>query len=568
MSLFAGFAPISDPEIVLVVSVNDPKSVDYYGGLVAAPIFSEVMAGALRLRGVAPDAMTAPEKKPDLKLMIARPVANRDVPKSAGGNPVMLLADLLATLNIETDRQDEIGEIVIDSRKVVSGSLFCAYKGVVADGRDYLLDAQLSGAVAALYDPVDFELPSGVNIPTFAVPHLQFRVGELAHEFFGRACDEMQVFGVTGTNGKTTCCYLLTQALTKLGMQAAMIGTIGIGKLDCLQSADHTTPDPIALHKTLAEFKAAGITQVCMEVSSHALDQGRVRGVGFFCTLFTNLSHDHLDYHGDMASYRAAKQRLFTEYSSELVVTNASDKLGASLIDVANAEFIVSYGRGGDVYADEAELSDDGISFEFEGNGIDFSAHTPLIGAINIPNIEMVVATLLALSTPVEEIQGILASLAPAPGRMELYRGVGSASVVVDYAHTPDALEKALLSVREHCHGQLWCVFGCGGDRDQSKRSVMGAVADKVADRLLVTNDNPRTEDPQSIAEHIVAGISGEHQVVLDRAQAIAESIKQAASHDWVLIAGKGHEMTQQIGEEYFEFSDRAQVQAVLGVAL
>lgn len=480
---------------------------------------------------------------------------------------MMRLADLLATLNIATDNEVGVQEIVIDSRKVSNGSLFCAYKGSLADGRDYLLDAQLAGAVAVLYDPLDFELPIDIKVPAFAVPQLQLQVGNLAHEFFGRACDEMQVFGVTGTNGKTTCCYLLTQALTQLGMQAAMIGTIGVGRLGSLQPVTHTTPDPIEVHKMLADFKAQGVTQVCMEVSSHALDQGRVNGVAFFCTLFTNLSHDHLDYHGDMASYGAAKQRLFTDFNSELVVTNISDSLGASLIDVANAEFIVSYGRGGDVFADEAELGDRGIEFEFECNGVDFSAHTPLIGAINIPNIEMLVATLLALSTSVEDIKSILASLTPAPGRMELYRVAGSASVVVDYAHTPDALEKALASVKAHCRGKLWCVFGCGGDRDQDKRPVMGAIADKAADKVVITNDNPRSEAAADIAEQIVVGMSGEYQIVLDRADAIAASIQQSGPDDWVLIAGKGHETTQHLGDALLPFSDREQVQRAMGAS-
>jgi UDP-N-acetylmuramoyl-L-alanyl-D-glutamate--2,6-diaminopimelate ligase len=483
---------------------------------------------------------------------------------------MMHLADLLAVLNIASDSNisDDVvvRELVIDSRKVSQGALFCAYKGVAADGRDHLLQAQKNGAIAILYDALDFALPSDITIPAFSVTGLQQQVGVLAHHFFGRACDEMQVFGVTGTNGKTTCCYLLTQALTHLGTQAAMIGTIGVGKLDSLVSAEHTTPDPIALHKKLAEFRDQGITQVCMEVSSHALHQGRVNGVEFFCTLFTNLSHDHLDYHGDMASYGAAKQRLFTNFHSELVVTNASDPLGASLIDLANAEFIVSYGQGGDVYADEVTLGADGIIFEFEGNGVDFSASTPLIGAVNIPNVEMLVATLLALSTPVEDIKAILESLAPAPGRMELYRAPSGTSVVVDYAHTPDALEKALLSIKQHCHGELLCVFGCGGDRDQAKRSVMGSVADKVADRLIVTNDNPRSEDPATIADQIVAGISGDYQIILNRAEAIAKAISQANSGDWVLVAGKGHETTQKIGTELLKFSDREQVQQTLGV--
>jgi len=479
---------------------------------------------------------------------------------------MMTLTNLLATLNIYTESELEVSEISIDSRKVSQGALFCAYKGSAADGRDYLLQAQENGACAILYDQHGFELPSEISIPAFAVASLQTKVGELAHQFFGRACDEMQVFGVTGTNGKTTCCYLLTQALTQLGMQAAMIGTIGVGKLDSLMPADHTTPDPIELHRMLADFRSQGITQVCMEVSSHALDQGRVNGVVFFCTLFTNLSHDHLDYHGDMAAYGAAKQRLFTSFTSELLVTNVSDSLGASLIDVANAEFIVSYGQNSDVYADEVELGDDGMGFEFQCNGVDFSARTPLIGAVNIPNIELLVATLLALSTPVDDIQSILLSLTPAPGRMELYRSADSASIVVDYAHTPDALEKALLSLKEHCRGRLWCVVGCGGDRDTAKRPLMGAVADKLADKVVVTNDNPRSEDAALIAEQIVNGISGDHQVILDRAEAIIASVEQADSIDWVLVAGKGHETTQQIGDQLLAFSDREQVQSALGL--
>lgn len=480
----------------------------------------------------------------------------------------MLLTNLLALLGIADDRRDTVTSLSIDSRKVTEGSVFFAYPGVSHDGRHYILEAQAAGAVAIVYEGAGFELPEGVTLPVFDVRNLQPKVGIVAHDFFGRACDEMQVFGVTGTNGKTTCCYLLTQAFTQLGMQAAMIGTIGVGRLDALISSGHTTPDPIALHAILADFRAQGITQVCMEVSSHALEQGRVSGVEFFCTLFTNLSHDHLDYHGDMARYGGAKQRLFTDYFSELVVTNADDPLGASLVDVANAGFIVSYGIGGDVVADEVVLSASGIDIVFEGNGIEFSARTPLIGAVNIPNIEMVVATLLALSTSVEDIQAVLAKLKPAPGRMELLRNDTSASVVIDYAHTPDALEKALLSIKKHCEGRLWCVFGCGGDRDKAKRSVMGAAADNNADCIIVTNDNPRSEDPLVIVQDIVAGIDGDHQVVLDRAKAISCAVDQAAPNDWIIVAGKGHESTQEALGQIVNFSDRQFVSNLLGVSL
>ena len=340
-------------------------------------------------------------------------------------------------------------------------------------------------------------------------------------------------------------------------MKAVMVGTIGVGAVSDLQSSEHTTPDPISVHRLLAEFRDNGVTQVCMEVSSHALDQGRVNGVNFFCTLFTNLSHDHLDYHQNMDQYAAAKRKLFTAFHSELVITNAQDSLGASLIDVANAEFIVSYGRGGDVYADEVNLTKNGIKLFIEGNGIEFEVATSLIGSINVANIEMLIATLLALSTSVQDIQEIVKKVKPAPGRMELFFAKDKPQVVVDYAHTPDALEKALLSIKAHCDGQLWCVFGCGGERDQQKRPLMGGVAAKYADHVVITNDNPRAEVPSDIANQIAAGASVKPQILLDRKQAIGLAVQQAKPEDWVLVAGKGHETTQQIGNDFLPFSDR-----------
>lgn len=477
----------------------------------------------------------------------------------------MKLADLMALLNIACDDESIVSALTLDSRKVSANSLFFAYPGDTADGRDFIQQAQTDGAVAVVYEAADFELPAKITIPAFAVGGLQQMVGYVAHEFYGQPTAEMQVFGVTGTNGKTTCCYLLTQALTALGLEAAMIGTIGVGKLNALNLASHTTPDPISIHQLFADFRDQGITQVCMEVSSHALDQGRVNGVQFFCTLFTNLSHDHLDYHGDMQSYAAAKQRLFSDFHSELAVTNATDELGISLVNVADAEFVVRYGQGGDVYAEDVELGSQGIRMVIEGNGVEFDIESPLIGQVNVPNLEMLVATLLSLSTDIEDIQRIVATLAPAPGRMELYRADNRPSVVVDYAHTPDALEKALQSVRKHCSGKLWCVFGCGGDRDREKRPVMGAAADTFADQLIVTNDNPRSEKGEDIAADIEKGIKGDYQIILSRADAIDAAITQAANDDWVLVAGKGHETTQQIGDEYHTFSDRVYVANAMG---
>jgi len=492
------------------------------------------------------------------------------------------LSDILQLLSIEYDSDILIESLTIDSREVKPGALFFAYPGGTADGRDYIAAAQQAGAAAIIYEAtldrasdsdvlgdqgvIKYPLPTSVSIPAFPVDQVQDIVGHVAHEFFDRATTKLQVFGVTGTNGKTTCCYLLLQALTQMGMRAAMIGTIGNGALDTMSDASHTTPDPIFLHRLMAEFQAQGVTQVCMEVSSHALDQGRVNGINFFCTLFTNLSHDHLDYHGSMSAYAASKQRLFTEFRSELLITNADDELGVTLLDRADAEFIVSFGQAGDVSADDIELHENGMSMLIEGNGVEFAIKTPLVGKVNIPNVTMLVATLLSLSSPIEEIQRVLATLKPAPGRMELYTAGGQPKVIIDYAHTPDALEKALLSIKEHCRGELWCVFGCGGDRDKAKRPIMGSAAEQFSDHIIVTNDNPRSEKPQLIANDVLSGIASEAIVVLDRADAIRSAIRQAKQADWVLIAGKGHESTQEVSGVKRPFSDRQEVMQALGL--
>ena len=490
----------------------------------------------------------------------------------------MPLKELLSVISIDNqlnfaNEELLISELSIDSRKVSNGTLFIAYPGTTADGRNYLVEAQAAGATAVLFDSDDYKLPDTITIPAYAVKDLQLKVGILANQFYQHPSAEMQVFGVTGTNGKTTCCYLMTQALTALGMQSVMIGTIGVGPLDELSTSGHTTPDAISVHRLLATWRDAGITQVCMEVSSHALDQGRVSGVQFFCTLFTNLSHDHLDYHGDMAAYRAAKQRLFTDYSSELVIANADDEMGASLIDIAHSDFIASYGlKNGDVSCDDLSLNRNGMSFTVEANQIDFDVNTKLIGLVNIPNVLMLVTTLLSLSIAVEDIQKVVANLEAAPGRMELYTSNGKPSVVVDYAHTPDALEKALMSVDSHCEGNIWCVFGCGGDRDKTKRPLMGAVAHRLSSYVIVTNDNPRSESAESIASDVIAGIESSEssqlvKVILDRSEAISYAISEASSDDWILVAGKGHETTQQIGDKFHEFSDRDHVSQYLGLA-
>ncbi len=470
---------------------------------------------------------------------------------------------LAAEFGIVDESESTILGLTMDSRKVEKNHAFFACAGSQMDGRDFIEQAIEKGASAVFYECKDGFESEKLSVPSFGVSDLASKVGFAAAAFYQNPSEDLQVFGVTGTNGKTTCCYLLVQALTELGLNAAMIGTIGVGQLDALDQSGLTTPDAIFVQESLANFRDLGITQVCMEVSSHALDQGRVNGVHFFAVMFTNLSRDHLDYHGDMKSYGEAKQRLFTEFASQLAIVNADDDLGRTLVDVSCSEFIVQYGKSGDVSLVDCQFDDSGILGVVEGNGVEFEIQTPLIGKVNLPNIELLIATLLALSTDVETIQGVLSCLKPAPGRMERFEPKPSVAVVVDYAHTPDALRKALESVRSHVSNRLWCVFGCGGDRDVGKRPMMGVIANELADVVIITNDNPRSESPQKIADDILGPIKGgnEVRVVLDRAEAISQAINDAQAGDVILLAGKGHEATQTIGKEVLSFSDRDYVE-------
>ena len=470
------------------------------------------------------------------------------------------LSDLLKLINVQSNVDLLIKDICIDSRKVTSGSLFFAYPGVANDGRDFIRAAVENGAVAVVYESLGYDDLSGLSIPAFGVPGLQRKIGLIASAFFDHPSESLQVFGVTGTNGKTTCAYLLAQAFELMGMKSAFIGTIGIGPVSNIKPATHTTPDPISLQRTLAELVAQDITQVCMEVSSHALHQSRVAGLNFYCVLFTNLTQDHLDYHSSMEDYGAAKAKLFTEFESTLAVINADDEFGQSLIDRSVSEFVVSYGEAsGDLYPEDLVLSTNGIEFALQGDGVDFDVVSPMVGKVNVPNLLLVSATLLALSTPIDQVQSVFKELKAAPGRMELFSAPGKPQLVVDYAHTPDALSKALDSVRHHCKGDLWCVFGCGGDRDRAKRVVMAQAAQAKAERVIVTNDNPRSEDPQAIADEILSGFDTPDSVIveLDRAAAISMAFEQARPNDWVLVAGKGHESTQTVGDRVLDFSDR-----------
>ena len=371
---------------------------------------------------------------------------------------------------------------------------------------------------------------------------------------------------MTGTNGKTTTTSLLAQALDRGGRRCALIGTLGSGFPGRLDPSLHTTPDAISVHRLMSEFSAAGAEAVCMEVSSHALDQARVAGVAFDVAVFTNLTRDHLDYHGDMAAYAAAKARLFDFPHLDAAVINADDRFGQELIARSRPRTrIVSFGfDGGDVHARAVHPSPAGLAIDVCTPTGNAEVRSPLLGRFNAANLLAVLAVLLVLDVPLAEAAAVLAHAQPPAGRMERFGRDDQPMVVVDYAHTPDALEKALIALREHTRGRLLCVFGCGGDRDRGKRPEMGAIAERLADIVILTNDNPRHEEPQSIIEQIAAGMRSTPTVIPDRTHAIRAALAEARPGDIVLVAGKGHEDYQQIGSERRPYSDRDTVRTLL----
>ncbi len=412
------------------------------------------------------------------------------------------------------------------------------------------------------------------------VPGLSALVGRIADRFFERPSAQLRVVGITGTNGKTTCAYLLAQCLESLGRPAAYIGTIGWGRPAALERPTHTTPDVVTLHRQLAGLRAAGVREVAMEVSSHALDQDRIAGVRFHSAAFTNLSRDHLDYHRSMRAYAEAKARLFAVPGLTRAIVNVGDEFGRELVQRLSDRLPITavwLGAEDSGVAAESTLHCAAVSMEARGFSMDLAGsfgavtlHARLIGRFNAENCLVVLACLASLGVALPAAAAALAGCKAPPGRMELIEATraGQPLAVVDYAHTPDALAKALQALRGHCRGALWCVFGCGGDRDSGKRPLMGAVADELADQIIVTDDNPRSESPDAITRQIAAGITVHAvRIIHDRAEAIATALTEADAIDVVLIAGKGHEDYQIYGEARREFSDRREALRHLGAA-
>ena len=452
--------------------------------------------------------------------------------------------------------------LTTDSRRVQPADVFVAYPGAQVDGRNFIPQAVARGAAAVLA-----EAGKGLasdQVPLLEVTGLAVMAGELAHLVYGRPSENLWLAGVTGTNGKTSVTQWIAQALDALRHRCAVVGTLGNGFLDALDESPNTTPDAITLHAALAAFVAAGAQACAMEVSSIGLDQGRVNGAAFDVAVFTNLTRDHLDYHGSMEAYAAAKEKLFDAPGLQAAVLNLDDPMGVSLVaKLKGRVHVIGYALNaapasfGDEILVAENLRLDAAGVEFELRGVKFAA--PVVGRFNVSNLLAVTGALLARKECLADIAAALRTLRPPPGRMQALGGVHQPLVVVDYAHTPDALEKALGVLHEAAAargGKLVCVFGCGGDRDPGKRPQMGAVAARLADRVLVTSDNPRSEDPLQIIAAIVAGMPTPGFVEPDRAQAIASAVATADARDVVLLAGKGHEPYQEIRGRRHPFSD------------
>ncbi|MFZ2301448.1 MAG: UDP-N-acetylmuramoyl-L-alanyl-D-glutamate--2,6-diaminopimelate ligase [Gallionella sp.] len=475
-----------------------------------------------------------------------------------------------------------ITRLVTDSRAVRQGDTFVAYPGEKADGRQFIAQAIAQGANAVLWEQQHFAWDAAWKIPNLPVGDLRHKAGWIADAVYGAPSEKLWLIGITGTNGKTSTSHWIAHALNDAGKKCALIGTLGNGFVDGLQPGANTTPDAIRVHDLLAEYLRADAQAAAMEVSSHALAQGRVNGVRFDVALLTNLSRDHLDYHGDMESYAASKRKLLDWDQLKYAVLNLDDAFGAELAEQlqdGQAE-IIGYGLSDAalqlaerlglrmVYGNLAEMSGQGLRLGVHSSWGAAQINSALVGRFNAANLLGALAVLLVSGIELDKAVRSLGRVQAVAGRMQRLGGAGQPTVIVDYAHTPDALEKVLLALREVNEsggGRLICVFGCGGDRDRGKRAMMGMVAEKFSDHCIVTSDNPRSEDPQRIIDEILGGMAaGNHEVIVERAAAIGRAIGLAQQCDTVLLAGKGHEDYQEINGVKHPFSDVVVAQRAL----
>ena len=480
-----------------------------------------------------------------------------------------LLIGVLDTTALAQLPNVAVTDLTLDSRHCAPGCVFIALSGLRTHGIAFAEQAIANGASVVLWQP-DGTVQPAANLNTLwlAVPRLNEHLALLANRFYGAPSKQLRIAAVTGTNGKSTTAYLIAQAAEQCGLPAGYIGTVGFGRIGNLHTATHTTPDVLSVHRQLRQLHDAGARVVAMEVSSHALHQGRIAGVCVDTAVFTNLTQDHLDYHGDMQAYGAAKAMLFRWPTLQHQVINVDDAFGRELVAQGTALNTTTYScatpddASGDLQA-TVTLSAEGLVLDIRSATGNATLSSKLLGRFNAENLLAALAVLLGWQVPLAQAVSALAQCAPPPGRMELV-SVADKRAVVDYAHTPDALQKALQVLKAHCSGKLICVFGCGGDRDPTKRVLMGRIADELADQVIVTDDNPRTENPDAIIAAIRSGMRRDCLVQRDRTQAIAQALALANADDIVLVAGKGHEDYQIIGQEVRHFSDREVVEQIL----
>jgi UDP-N-acetylmuramoyl-L-alanyl-D-glutamate--2,6-diaminopimelate ligase len=496
------------------------------------------------------------------------------------------LGELLADLPVDGVPPDvRISGLSLDSRTLESGALFLACPGASGHGLDFAGQALARGVAAIACAPGGrwsreriATVSRSFECPLVIVDDLAAHASLIAGRFYRHPSRTLHLVGFTGTNGKTSCSLFLARAMAAAHQRCGVIGTLGSGFPGDLRTTTHTTPDAVDVQARLAQLGGFGATMVAMEVSSHALDQGRVSAVRFDTAVLTNLSRDHLDYHVDMAAYAEAKQRLFRQPELRCAVLNFDDPFGRQLAEAVPTSVhpvlyasesppeVMAAASAAWVSATRVEADPSGLRLEIKSSWGDGQLESRLLGRFNASNLMAVLAVLLEGGMPVSEALECLSGLSAVPGRMEVFGGPGQPTVVVDYAHTPDALEQTIRSLREHCRGHLICVFGCGGDRDRGKRRLMGAVAQAGSDSVILTDDNPRTENGDRIVADIMRGMRDRDTVNVERnrARAIEQAVSRARVGDLVLVAGKGHETTQQIGDLTLPFSDRAHVARLL----
>ena len=491
------------------------------------------------------------------------------------GQPINSLNGVLAVLDLASLEVDkEVTNLTLDSRSIVGGELFVAVPGFSSDGRDFIADACKRGAIAVLAEAADdYVLPfECMERPVIPVPELQEKIGLLADRYYRHPSEQVKVVGVTGTNGKTSCCWFLSQLMGKLGIQCALMGTIGKGLPGQMASSVNTTADVLSTHRYIAELAKNGISALAMEVSSHGLDQGRVDGVTFDVALFTHISRDHLDYHNTLEEYAQAKAKLFSRCQHHHAVIGIDDAFSQLMLNSCpEGGRVLTWSlenTSADVYASNVQLESQGISARIHTPWGEHELKAAMLGRFNLENMLAVIAVLGVQGYPLGKIIEAVADLETVPGRMQRFGGGDKPLVLVDYAHTPDAISSVLSSLREHGARKLGCIYGCGGDRDRGKRPEMTRAAVAGADYVVLTSDNPRTESPDAIIADALEGISVEEQaridVVVDRGEAIACAVSAANAGDILVVAGKGHEDYQEVNGVRHHFDDREQVQRAL----